>query len=90
MNDLFVAPNPFSVPAEFELKIDGLARNSSIKILSVDGRLVRSFSSPGGRIAHWDGRDEAGRHVASGVYIVVGYSEDGSEVGKAKVTVIRR
>ncbi len=89
-NELFVAPNPYLIPAEYELKIDGLVRNSSVKILSVDGRLVRAFDSPGGRVAFWDGRDDSGRQVASGVYIVVGISEDGTEVGKSKVTVIRR
>ncbi len=89
-DELFISPNPYRMPAEYEMKIDGLVRNASVKILSVDGRLVRSFESPGGRIAYWDGRDDIGRQVASGVYIVVGISEDGAEVGKSKVTVIRR
>jgi len=89
-DELFIAPNPYRIPADHELKIDGLMRNSSLKILSVDGRLVRSFDSPGGRVAYWDGRDDAGRQVASGVYVVVGISEDGTEVGTSKVTVIRR
>jgi ligand-binding sensor domain-containing protein len=89
-DDLFVAPNPYLIPADYQLKIDGLVRNSSVKILSIDGRLVRDFSSPGGRVAYWDGRDATGRPVASGVYIIVGISEDGSEVGKGKVTVVRK
>jgi ligand-binding sensor domain-containing protein len=88
--DLFVSPNPYRIPAEHLMKIDGLVRNAKIKILSVDGRLVRSFDSPGGRIAFWDGRDATGNQVASGIYIIVGVSEDGTEVGKSKVTVIRR
>jgi len=88
--ELFVAPNPYRIPAEHLMKIDGLVRNARIKILSVDGRLVRSFDSPGGRIAFWDGRDDTGRQVASGIYIIIGVSEDGTEVGKSKVTVIRR
>lgn len=89
-DELFISPNPYLLPSEYRIKIDGLVRNASVKILSVDGRLVRSFDSPGGRIAYWDGRDDAGREVASGIYIVVGISEDGTEVGKSKVTVIRR
>lgn len=87
---LFISPNPYRIPAEYEMKIDGLVRNASVRILSVNGRLVRSFESPGGRIAYWNGMDDAGRQVASGVYIVVGISEDGAEVGKSKVTVIRK
>ena len=38
----------------------------------------------------WDGRDEDGGEVASGVYIVVAYSADGSKVVTGKVAVIRR
>jgi ligand-binding sensor domain-containing protein len=89
-SDLRVNPNPFLLPSPVDLKIDGLVRNSSVMVLSVTGRLIRSFSSPGGRIAYWDGRDEAGQEVASGTYIIVGISEDGSEVSKTKVTVVRR
>lgn len=88
--ELFISPNPYRIPADHQLKIDGLVRNALIKIISVDGRLVRSFNSPGGRVAHWDGLDDSGRMVASGVYIVVGISEDRTEVGRSKVTVIRR
>ena len=83
-------PNPFRVPSSVPVTIDGLIANSSIKILTVDGTLVREIRTPGGRIGFWDGRDEGGNVVASGVYIVVGYSEDGSQTGTGKVAVIRQ
>jgi ligand-binding sensor domain-containing protein len=87
---LQVYPNPFRIPAESPMTVDGLVENSSLKILAVDGRVVRSIVTPGGRIGFWDGRDEQGVPVASGVYIVVAYSEDGSKVATGKVAVVRR
>ncbi len=87
---LLAYPNPYRVPSSVPVTIDGLTANSSIKILTVDGTLVRELKTPGGRIGFWDGRDERGKVVASGIYIVVGYSEDGSQTGKGKLAVIRQ
>ncbi len=85
-----VYPNPFKVPSGAPLTIDGLVANSSIKILTIDGRLVRDILSPGGRVAFWDGTDTEGHTVSSGIYIVVAASEDGSQVAKGKVAVLRK
>ena len=87
---LLISPNPYVTPASSSLLIDGLVENSVVKILSIDGRLVREIISPGGRVGFWDGKDEDGGEVASGVYIVVAYSADGSKVATGKVAVIRR
>ncbi len=64
--------------------------NSSLKILTIDGKLVREIKTPGGRIGFWDGKDDRGNVVASGVYVLVGFTEDGSQTGTGKVAVIRR
>jgi hypothetical protein len=88
--ELLVSPNPFSLPSTRDLQIDGLVRDSNIKVITIDGRLVRDFSSPGGRIAFWDGRDETGRFVPSGVYIIVASPPDGEQVAKVKVAVLRK
>jgi flagellar hook assembly protein FlgD len=40
-----------------------------VRILGRDGRLVRTFTVPGGAsFIDWDGRDESGRKVPAGVY----------------------
>jgi len=83
-------PNPYLIPNDKLLRIDGLVENSSIKILSISGKLVKQFDSPGGRIANWDGTDNSGNLVGSGIYIIVGYTKDGSKVGTGKVAVIRK
>ncbi|HMD14301.1 MAG TPA: two-component regulator propeller domain-containing protein, partial [Bacteroidota bacterium] len=68
---LSFAPNPFYLPSTQPLKIDGLTAGSSIKILSIDGSLVRDLQTPGGRVGFWDGRNNRGDLVATAVYLVV-------------------
>jgi ligand-binding sensor domain-containing protein len=92
--DITVYPNPFIVSGGKTLTIDGLVQNSSVKILSNDGRLVRELSDksslPGGRIAFWDGTDQEGTPVASGIYLIVAYTQQGDQVATGKVAVVRR
>lgn len=83
-------PNPFRIPSQQPATIDGLVENSSIKILTTDGRLVRDLTTPGGRIGFWDGKDSDGRDVASGVYIIVAFSEDGSKIANGKIAVLHK
>jgi ligand-binding sensor domain-containing protein len=89
-DELIISPNPYLLPASSQLLIDGLVENSTVKILGIDGSLVREIVSPGGRVGFWDGKDKNGNEVASGIYIVVAYSADGSRVAKGKVAVVRR
>lgn len=89
-DELSIAPNPFIVPSATSLSIDGLVQDASIKIISVDGRLMREFNSPGGRIASWDGRDDDGEYVSSGIYFIVAASAEGNDVTTAKVAVVRK
>ncbi len=88
--ELKVYPNPFELPPAAPLTVDGLVAGSSLKVFTIDGVLVKAVDSPGGRIGFWDGTDLRGEGVSSGVYIVIGYSQDGTEVGSAKIAVIRR
>lgn len=83
-------PNPYVIPNSSLLRIDGLVENSLIKILTISGSLVAEFETPGGRVANWDGRDLSGNYVGSGIYIIVGYNQEGSKVCTGKVAVIRQ
>jgi hypothetical protein len=87
---LFVYPNPFIIKDNNKLlTIDGLIRDTDIKILTVSGNLVTEFSSPGGRTAQWDGTDDNGKLVSSGIYLVVAFDVDGNNIITGKVAVIR-
>ncbi len=89
---LFVYPSPLVLNDDNnnQLTIDGLIRNSEIKILSITGKLINDFESPGGRVAFWDGRDMNGKLVGSGVYLIVAYDKDGNNVTTSKVAVLRK
>ncbi len=88
--ELTITPNPFYLPAASSITVDGLVLNSSLKILSIDGKLVKDLKTPGGRIGFWDGTDFQGNLVSSGVYIIVAFSENGGQVAAGKVAVVRR
>jgi streptogramin lyase len=70
--------------------VSGLVENTYLRILSIDGRLVRQVETLGGGRGRWDGKDNYGNDVSSGVYLIVAYSEDGSEVAIGKVAVLRK
>ncbi len=90
-SELFLYPNPFIVNnGDRNLTIDGLIKDTDIKILNIEGRLIREFSSPGGRIAFWDGRDESGNFVGSGIYLVVAYDKEGNNVTTSKIAVLHK
>ncbi|MFN3694619.1 MAG: Por secretion system protein, partial [Ignavibacterium sp.] len=88
---LTVYPSPFVISDGSQLvTIDGLIRDSEIKILTVSGKLVRKLETPGGRIAFGDGRDDEGNIVNSGIYIVVASDREANSVETGKIAVIRK
>ncbi|MGK9367659.1 two-component regulator propeller domain-containing protein [Melioribacter sp. Ez-97] len=90
--ELFVYPSPFVInnSGDNTLTIDGLIDDSYVKIIDINNKLIRDFKAPGGRIAYWDGRDNDGNYVASGVYIIVAYDREANNVAVSKVAVIRK
>jgi hypothetical protein len=89
--ELFIYPNPYKLNANLgRLTIDGLIKDADIKVLTINGKLIKEFSSPGGRIAYWDGKDTAGRLVASGVYLIIAFDKEGNNIKTAKVAVLRQ
>jgi len=84
-------PNPFIPGRHGEFIITNLAENTSIKIYTVSGRLVREFDALddiNGGFVIWDGRDEKGNFVASGIYVYFAYTDNGLSAS-GKVAVIR-
>jgi len=88
--DLVVFPNPVRITdlANPSVFVEGLVAATDIRIVTVAGNLVRRMQARGGR-TRWDLRDEEGRMVDSGVYLIiaVGQNDEGSSVGK--VVVVR-
>ncbi len=90
LSKLKIFPDPAKLPVQQPIQIVGLVANSHIKVFSVDGMLVDEFDAQGGKIAYWNGTDSGGKLLPSGVYIVVAYSQDGSQSTVAKIALIHR
>ena len=74
------------------MRVDNLPYESSMLITSLNGNIIRHVKSKGikvdGNQLSWDGRDDNGSYVSSGVYLLLIYGIDGSR-NEQKVTVIR-
>lgn len=64
-----VFPNPVRPEYDGPIAVEGLARDASVKITDINGKLVFETQALGGQ-AIWNGRDYNGRRVQSGVYLV--------------------
>jgi ligand-binding sensor domain-containing protein len=92
-------PNPFlldertgSCSSQAGFHITNLAKDSGVRIFNVAGEVVRDYPAeqvPGAQVC-WDGRDESGRLVPSGVYLFVAFVESGGASAVGKVAVVRR
>nr|MDA3861593.1 hypothetical protein [Melioribacteraceae bacterium] len=82
-------PSPFRIGTHEFVTFDGLVQNSTIKIMSISGKLVKTLETPGGRISFWDGKDESGKFVASGIYLLVAFDEEADKITTSKFAVIR-
>ncbi len=72
--ELEVYPNP--VPPDYNgpIAIRGLARNATVKITDINGRLVFETEALGGQ-AIWNGQDYNGRRANTGVYLIFSSSD---------------
>lgn len=93
LNALSGYPNPFRLGEQGgRFIITNLAENVAVKIFSIDGTLIKSFGReqvPGAQIA-WDGRDEKGELVPSGVYLFMAFVEETGASAVGKVAVVRQ
>jgi len=87
---LKIFPNPFVPSKTTKVYFDGLAQQADIKILTISGKLIKTIHGLGGRMLSWDGKNEAGGEVSSGIYIVVATSSDGNQVALGKLAIIKK
>jgi hypothetical protein len=83
-SDVYVYPNPVNPDYEGNITVKGLVENSIVKITDVSGNLVWETKSLGGQ-AIWDGHNFDGDKVATGVYLIMLATEDGSKSHITKV-----
>jgi flagellar hook assembly protein FlgD len=87
----FMRPNPFTQQSAIAYAVPARGARVSLRIYDINGRLVRTLiegrSAGGMHEAVWDGRDESGTPVASGIYFCRAEVDTLTEV--RKVVLIR-
>ena len=83
-------PNPFNPMAELRFSLP-VAGSAHLSIHAADGRLVRTLVEEdlpsGEHVRAWNGRDDAGQGVASGIYLVRLQTNRGE--ARTKITLVR-
>jgi ligand-binding sensor domain-containing protein len=91
MNSVVSGPSPYILDNGSDFVIKNLVFGASVKILNINGKLVRILSREEGNIeggrATWDGRDQSRTKVSSGIYIYLVYNEEGI-TASGKIAVI--
>jgi ligand-binding sensor domain-containing protein len=92
LNSMIGGPNPFLLQPGAGFTIKNIAQNATVKILDINGRLVRILNRENGNVlggrARWDGRDGSGAVVSSGIYLYLVYN-DQDITGTGKISVIK-
>lgn len=89
MKHLFIYPNPYSYSHNNgSVIIDGLSDQTTINIVTVDGRVVKRINATSGRV-EWDGKDFNGNRLPSGIYLVIAKDSQNGERGVGKVAIIK-
>jgi len=95
LNEAVTLPAPFIADGSSEVVFyipDNKINYEYIKIFDLKGRLVKKISQKftNGRV-NWNGRDDNGKIVSSGVYQFIVYSQENSqEYLRGKIAVIRK
>ncbi len=83
-------PNPFNPSTTIQFVLHRAAA-TSVSIFDVKGRLIQTLidghRGAGEHTVRWNGRDDDGRDVASGVYFI--HLHSGSESGTGRIVLIR-
>lgn len=86
-DNVYAYPNPVRPDYTGPITIVGLTYNADVKITTVNGTLVCEGRSNGGSFT-WDGCDQQGRRVASGIYMVQTATEEGGKGTVCKIAVV--
>lgn len=80
-------PQPFKPKIDNELVIDGLTNQSEVWITTTSGNLVKRIYTNSRRIV-WDGTDESGNVVGTGIYLINVQSRLTNKGSVQKIAVI--
>ena len=81
-------PNPVKAGYSGNIAIVGLTHDCNVKIVDAAGYLISEGYSNGGQYS-WNGRNQRGEKVASGVYYVLTYDSYGNESVATKILITK-
>lgn len=87
-SNIYAYPNPVRPDYGGPINITGLMENSLVKIADPAGNVVRTLKSTGGMVT-WDGCNESGDQVGTGVYTILASQASGSSGATTKVLIVR-
>lgn len=87
-DEVYVYPNPVRETYDGQVFINGLMKDSDIRITDIAGNLVYKTRSLGSQ-ASWDGKNLNGRRVSTGVYMIFISDANGEQTHITKVLFIR-
>jgi len=87
-DNVYAYPNPVKPDYTGLITIVGLSYNADVKIVTSHGVLVNEGKSNGGTYT-WDGCDNNGHKVASGIYMVQTATEEGEKGTVCKIAIVR-
>ena len=86
--NIYAYPNPVRANYSGNISIVGLTHDCNVKIVDAAGLLINEGQSNGGQY-NWNGRNQQGEKVPSGVYYVLTYDSNGDEGVATKILVTR-
>ena len=87
-SNIYAYPNPVKADYSGNISIVGLTHDCNVKIVDANGFLINEGNSNGGMYS-WNGRNQRGEKVASGVYYVLTYDSNGDEGVATKILITR-
>ena len=84
---LIAYPSPFNIEKHSFITIDGLVSGSEIRILTTDGKRIKTLYTDSKRTL-WDGKDENNNKVPPGVYIIISSSIVTNTSAACKIAII--
>jgi hypothetical protein len=84
-------PNPFTGSMRMAYTVGSVGEAVDVRVYNLAGRMVRTLATgaqaPGRYVLHWDGRDDRGASVRSGIYFV--RARVGAQTRRVQVTFMR-
>lgn len=87
-SDVYAYPNPVRPEYIDKVTITGLTNNTNVKITDINGNLIYQGRAIGNQLV-WNCRTHQGNRVATGVYLVLASTSDGSESVVTKIAVVK-